>query len=585
MRESTSIRESLKRCNGVLRGVLVTATLLGVLTITACPGPKPPVPTDAQDACPLPKTTVATWFHSGSITANGVVDPADSLTFLNPDCDFYSWSERMFLWLTSPAPASYGGGGGLILNSSAFFDVSPPDANGDRTLIQHSAGLLSKFPLRAAQVGSHGMPVIMDTAGRLIEVDRTPPKGPPIVRDQAGKQVEIAHARLDDRGKLVLLDRAGAVVQFQISQSPEKRDARKKRESLIAQKFMLDKITFFIDPTLSVITVEQGQAGDSGVLESQTGSLVYYATMVNDVYAYFLTGQKKGAITASQFPLASGDLNNVIAFATANGRPNPPFPDPSALAIEVKSSWVLASKVPDPGDYIRMTATVPTYDTTNPNTWTENGQQTVELALVGLHVVGSTNTHPELVWATFEHEENTPLGDYTYTNSSGGSTKVTQPTSGTWLFSASGAGLTFNQQHMFFVGPPTNAIQSSGSFTISPSNTMRSEPWGTDGTDAPHNTEVISMNNHVLSSLSSGDLRGNYFMTGATWIAFGGPPSTGFQVGNARMSNTTMETYQQGSNCFDCHSDPTMLGAPPPPPKPSVDQGLSHIYEQIKPLF
>ena len=583
----------LKKGTGVLaRGLVVATFVVALLSLTGCPpGPPPPpasqVPPDAQDLCPLSLSTFQGWFHSGSVTANGVVDPADSLTFLNPDCDFYSWSERMFLWLTSPAPASYGGGGGLILNSPAFYDVSPPDAGGNRTLIAHSTGLISRFPLRAAQVGAHGLPVIMDTAGRLIEVDRTPPKGPPVVRDLEGNTIEIAHARLE-RGKLILLDKAGKPINFRPAEPPKQLRAEKRaRNSIIAQRFLIDGITFFLDPTLSVITVEQGQAGDSGVLESQTGSLVYYATMVNDVYAYFLTGQKPGTISASVFPTTSTELNSIIAFATSHGKPSPPFPDPNALAIEVKSSWVLASAVSNPNDYITMTATVPTYDTvTDPDhRRAENGQQTVKLALVGIHVVGSTNTHTEMVWATFEHFNNTPLAGYTYTNSSGASTMVNQPTSGTWLFSASPPSTTPNQQHMFFIGPPTNAIQSSTGFTISPSDTVRTMPWGTDPNDAAHNTEVISMNEHVLGMLAGGDIRANYFMTGATWIAGGGPPSTGFQVGNARMSNTTMETYQQGSNCFDCHSDPTMLGAPPPPPTPSVDQGLSHIYEQIRPLF
>jgi hypothetical protein len=576
------------------RLLLAVAALLPLLFATACPPsgpPAPPVPTDAQDACPLSAPTFAGWFHSGSVSLNGVVDPANSLISLTPDCDFYSWSERMFLWLTSPAPATYGGGGVRIFNSPTFYDVSPPDASGNRTFIQHSAGLISQFPLRSAQVGAHGLPVIMDSLGRLIEVQTADTKAVPQVRDQAGNIVQIAHARIGDNGKLVLLDAAGNVINALPSQRPAARDQKQRvSNTLIAQKFVVDGIPIFIDPALAVITVEQGQAGDSGVLESQTGSLVYYATMVNDVYAYYLTGQKKGTIviaTPGQFPTVSSDLNSIIAFATANGKGSPPFLDPNALAIEVKSAWVLAQGLPNLSSYITMTAMVPAYKQVSANTWTQNGSQSVQLALVGIHVVGSVVQHPEMVWATFEHAANDPLGTYTY-NSISGSKTINQNTNGTWLFTANGSSGPFNVAHMSYSGPPSNTIQSASGFTISPSDTLRTEPWGTAGNDTFHNTEVIAMNNHVLSMLSmlaSGDVRGNYFMTGATWIAGGGPPSTGFQVGNASMTNTTMETYQQGSNCLDCHSDPTMLGAPPPPPIPSVDQGLSHIYEQIKPLF
>jgi len=566
-------RAALRSSAGRVRLTLLAAAALTLLFATGCPPPAPPnpVPTDAQDACLLSATTFAGWFHSGSVTLNGVVDPANSLNFLNPDCDFYSWSERMFMWLTSPAPESYGGGGGIIVNSPTFYDVSPPDASGNRTFIQHSAGLISKFPLRAAQVGSHGLPVIMDTAGRLLEVDRVPPKGPPVVVDATGNRIEVAHARLEN-GKLVLLDQAGKVINFRPSVGVTQRDQKRVRSSVIVQKFLIDGIPIFIDPSLAVITVEQGQAGDSGVLESQTGSLVYYATMVNDVYAYYLTGQKDGVITTAtpnQFPTTGGDLTSITSFAAGHGKT---FPDPNALAIEVKSSWVLASKVSNASSYVTMTATVPTYNTSNPNSWVENGQQTVQLALVGIHVVGSTLNHPEMVWATFEHMGNTPLASYTYTSTSGSKT-VSQNTVGSWLFTANGSSGPFNVAHMSFVGPPTNTIEAATGFSISPSDTLRTEPWGVDGSDAFHNTEVIAMNNHVLTMMASGDVRGNYFMTGATWIAGGGNPSTGSQVGNASMSNTTMETYQQGSNCFDCHTDPTMLG------------GLSHVYGGLKPLF
>jgi hypothetical protein len=41
-----------------------------------------------------------------------------------------------------------------------------------------------------------------------------------------------------------------------------------------------------------------------------------------------------------------------------------------------------------------------------------NGQKTVNLAMVGMHVVGSTKGHPEMIWATFEHIGNAPNDDY-----------------------------------------------------------------------------------------------------------------------------------------------------------------------------
>lgn len=573
--------------------------LLAVIAFAmACPGPTPPLnpenlPPDAANSgpnsCPLSASTFATWFQSGSVSLNGVVNPANSLNNLIPNCGFYQWGQQMFMWLTSPAPPTYGGGGGLILNSPAFYDVSPPDASGNRTFIAHTAGLISAFPLRAAQVGPHGLPVVMEQSGVLLEVQPNPPKAKPLVRDETGKTVEIAHVRLGEDGRPILLDKAGKTIVPQRAQFPLPAEQKRVTNALMVHKFVIDGFPIFIDPSLAVVTVEQGQAGDQSVLEAQTtanGSLVYYATMVNDVYAYFLTGVKDGAITATQFPTSSTDLTNIINFATAHGKPNPPFPDPNALAVEVKSSWVVAAGLPNLSSYITMNATIPTYSPAAPPppgtaTMNTTGQQTVQLALVGMHVVGSTFSHPEMVWATFEHMANAPRAGYSYINTSNATISVAQNTAANWVFCANGASGGFNNALMSFSGPPANQISESTSAGIGPSNTLREFPFGINPSNASSNTQVISTNNAVRGMIISGDLRANYILTGATWVAGGGPPSTGLQVGTNQMSNATMETYQQGTNCFACHTDPPMLGAL------SGNQGigLSHMYGGLKPLF
>jgi hypothetical protein len=111
------------------------------LWAAACsPGSKVPADVANVPTCSVPPDTVKGWFKSGSIKLDGEVTPADSIAFTdNPNCDFYVWTERMFLWLTSPAPASYGGGG-RIFASPAFFDVSPEGPGHVRTLIAHKVG-------------------------------------------------------------------------------------------------------------------------------------------------------------------------------------------------------------------------------------------------------------------------------------------------------------------------------------------------------------------------------------------------------------------------------------------------------------
>src|SRR5437899_2883649 len=136
------------------------------------------IPSDPEMTCTVPATTVNGWFKSGAASLNGVINPANSVAFPNtPNCSFYEWSYQMFLWLTSPAPAIYGGGGGRIFESSAFYDVSPPDSNFKRTMTAHSSGLLSQFSSLDRQFGPNRLPVVFDKHGRMFEV-APPPKQP-----------------------------------------------------------------------------------------------------------------------------------------------------------------------------------------------------------------------------------------------------------------------------------------------------------------------------------------------------------------------------------------------------------------------
>src|SRR5262249_24702472 len=65
------------------------------------------LPRDASKQCTA--SNLGKWFQSGKVSVNGFVSPPDTLAFPNGDaCDFYTWAERMFLWLTSPPPAEYG---------------------------------------------------------------------------------------------------------------------------------------------------------------------------------------------------------------------------------------------------------------------------------------------------------------------------------------------------------------------------------------------------------------------------------------------------------------------------------------------
>jgi hypothetical protein len=565
---------------------LIAVLSLLIMIVLGCHFSQETLPPDASSDCNLTITATEfnTWFQTGSVSLNGVVNPANSVTFVpNSLCSFYKWSEQMFLWLTSPAPKTYGGGGGLVLNSPSFYDVSPEDALGNRVFIPHKAGKMIAINVRTAQHGAHDLPVILEKKTlRLLEILNPviSKNGRQIILNGSGEELEVGNAKLDNNKKPVFFDIRGNEIKGAKALVQSTFDEKAKRINLnvlksndldrtsLVQKFTINKSPVFLDLSGKVIDVEQGQAGGGAVLMAQNGSLVYYATIVNDVYAYFRTMQGAAVPSGTQFPTTQAQLNSVISFAASHGKT---FVDPNAMAIEIKSSWVEADGLPDKDKFLQMQATVPTYDKTDPNNWVPNGEKTVTLAMVGTHVVGSTLGHPEMLWATFEHVSNTPVNDYNYTKSSGPNGSVPMSTTGTYVFCATGAVAPFNIAHMKVSPTGNGGIVSEGGFTISPSNTLRDMPFGMLGTEAASNSEIITINNSVRSFLIAGDLRGNYIQTGTTWTAGGASPSGGNEVGTNKLANSTMETYQFGTNCFDCHNTNTTI--------------VSHVFNAIKPLF
>ena len=155
----------------------------------------------------------------------------------------------------------------------------------------------------------------------------------------------------------------------------------------------------------------------------------------------------------THFPVTQTDLDQITTFAASHGVT---FPDPTALAIMVKSSWVLAAGLPNLSTYITTTATVETYDQSDPNHWIPMGLKTVQLALVGMHVVGSAAGHPEMIWATFEHVANAPRGEYTYINTSNNTVTVDQALGANWVFTSTNSAGPFNKRHMTSVSNSPN---------------------------------------------------------------------------------------------------------------------------------
>jgi hypothetical protein len=465
------------------------------------------LPIDVLQSCTV--ADLSSWFSSKTITKNGAVNAANSVTAVhNNNCDFYKWSEQMFLWITSPnTSGDYSSG--TVMESNSFYTVS----------------------------------TLMDTIRKLIP---------------------------HEEGKLI-----SAVANAQ------KNDGR-------------------------LIDTEEGQATDD-VLMAQNGSLIYYISMVNDVYAQYLNGvaNKAGGINGNQFPTSQAQLDSIVAYAASQGIT---VKDPNTLTMEIKTSWVDASDLTDVDDYITMNAIVPKYDTSSDTIWIPNGTEEKKLAMIGIHIVGSIDGHPEMVWATFEHVNNSPNLSYEYLDKNSKVKTQAADTGDDWLLNGKSSDTIYNKSHMIFCNETEisekhcdtiNTIVAKSGYTISASNTKRTKPWGVAEAGVPNpenssgaasNSEVISTNNSVLSQLKDGDLRKNYIFIGATWTDSGVAPNgqsyaadnttSGVAIGTSQLANSTMETYAQNGtaynkygSCFSCHA------AYPTPSLQPAD--LSHIYQAL----
>ena len=552
-----------------------------------------PLPANVKTTCTVTSAQFNGWFESGSVSLNGIVLPADSFSFTpNSLCSFYQWSEQMFLWLTSPVPSRYGTGS-HVFDSPVFYSVSPPDANNQRTLIPHVPGRLLNFLPFISQRGSAGQQVVFDSAGKIHNVIRPAlgPTGKMLLRDRVGQPVEIDRIQARD-GKPVLLDRTEKEIDVQLGRggAPILFDEAGAAINLRAATVLVNGRPHLVTTSGAVVLPEEGQAG-GGALMAQNNSLVYYLIQVNDVYAYFNTGMKDIAInnpTPTEFPTTGAALGQITSFAQQAPPPNTKafFPDNIAMTVEVKSSWIETTGLANVNDYVTITATIPTFTPplTQPNNSQsiQTGTKTAQLALVGIHVVGSTLSHPEMLWATFEHVNNTPNTQYTFTNTANVSTLQPADGPGAWVFSSTGAAGSNNTERMTFSG---NTISATSGQTIGPTNVFRVNPWGTGSSNSAftaNNTDVVSLNRSVIGMLAAGDVRKNYIHTGTTWVLGGGSPDSGTITGTTAMSNTTMETFFQGGNCFNCHSG-NMLGTSPG--TDGFSGGLSHIWAPILPLF
>jgi len=268
------------------------------------------------------------------------------------------------------------------------------------------------------------------------------------------------------------------------------------------------------------------EAGDEEPLIAQSGQMVQFDIRMNRSYYDYIVNQK---------------LWNTAGFNALCSKIDPPTEKQDPLdplgSLELKTAWLPMNCDPHTNQFVCSTDR--------------------RYGLVGFHLVQKISDHQEWIWASFEHVANGP--DCSALGSS-------SPLGGAWTFydgkhqPCGGAGQPVCSAAL--CTPACNVYQETGG----PSNVCRATPIAADGTDTTGGGPlVVSLNQSVHGLLSNPQLLAlkNYDLVGTLWFRPGltAPPPQGSSnppigqtfIGSTDLSNTTMETYKQDTNCYSCH--------------------------------
>lgn len=241
--------------------------------------------------------------------------------------------------------------------------------------------------------------------------------------------------------------------------------------------------------------------------------------------------------------------------------------------IEMKLAWRFLPETVDQSRYL-------TYDVTY------NGE-TMTFGLIGFHLAQSTALHPEMVWSTWEHIDNSPdcVPSLDSPDRPENGWTMTTDTCATCLLVApyidndctkectNREGIALNQGRKGEDDPLDNAAGT---------NVCQLFPYGIATKDFNYHQNRINiklLNYQVVKALNQLDsshpqyVLQYYPMVGGTWFAFDkktGTVNNRIQGGSLRLANTVMETAFQGKftpgstpstftgrSCMTCHNDPS----------------------------
>lgn len=229
--------------------------------------------------------------------------------------------------------------------------------------------------------------------------------------------------------------------------------------------------------------------------------------------------------------------------------------------------------------------------------------ETVTVALVGVHVVGYVQHHPEFLWGTFEHNMNAPMiKDNTFTTSGSDSNGYTFYKANTSYSEV----LVPNQPETSKDPALLTFDDTTGKFSPITQVVQMNKTGGDNRTNGPAN--IASINQSAQTYVAGDNFEepkhfkefANYNLIGTLWMKPDTYVSTNANwqnldqsdaQGAVNLANSTAETFMQQplntvkpenwGNCFECHNAKSFTyGDKGAPALPARRIAVSHIVSE-----
>ncbi|MGJ4883112.1 hypothetical protein [Bradyrhizobium sp. HKCCYLRH1065] len=214
---------------------------------------------------------------------------------------------------------------------------------------------------------------------------------------------------------------------------------------------------------------------------------------------------------------------------------------------------------------------------------------TVTVALIGLHVVGYTENHPEFLWGTFELKNNSPqTPDNTFAPSASRSDpkSYTLYKGGTPFSQVNIAALPGANRPQLRLDPATQKLTPATNVVLENQTGGENQPNGVGNIFA-----ITAQAQGFLSGLKGPQSTfASYSLDGTVWMlpnSYNLNSNQTSAVGSVNLANATAETFVQNAdntpiknvlNCFLCHNPTSYSFQTPPPAKlPNRLIALSHV--------